>query len=299
MAPELGPGMFRRPPAGWLPGHAFAAEHRARNWPDGAAHTENIRQSVELEAVWEIRLDGREAYRFHDVGRSAPLWCSDSGILHAKRWYKVRLKPSHGLMSDVPIPVHVNPHNREDIWVDWDAGYDAHVRAWELKDRIDLEKARRASVPEHVVHRVMNPFAGRLKAGEEVLVDEAIAVDRAIAAAQAERDRPRVEAQMAAMGFAPVGSDEQAEYRRRREEMERVSREGRPATATVVSNEPTGRTLANIPVIALILDISDGGPVRRLVYEHVWGPRHAKRFKPGKQVDIHVDRADPNVITPV
>lgn len=294
---ELGPGFLRRPPKGWLPGHAFAVEHSATNWPDTATGP-SMNQSVRLDAIWEVHLDGYGPYRFEDVRRTAPLWCSTSGSLKAKRWYKVRLKNSYGLMADIPIPVHANPGNREDIWIDWDAAWELHVQAWELKDRVELEKARRAGKVEYLAERITNPFAGRLKPGEEALVDEVLEAERIQQAEEAERVRPQLEAQMAAMGFAPVSSDEQAEHKRRQEEMERVYRDGRPAKATVVGNERTGRVLNNIPVFEITLEIHDGGPPRRLVYEHVWGPRHAKRYKPGKQVDIRVDRQNPDLITP-
>ena len=94
------------------------------------------------------------------------------------------------------------------------------------------------------------------------------------------------------MGFGPVSGDERAEWNRRREEVERVYASGRPAKATVVSNENTGRTLNNVPVILVTLDVEG----RRMVYEHVWGPRHAKRYKPGKTVDVRVDPGDSGVI---
>jgi hypothetical protein len=294
---ELGPGFLRRPPSGWLPGHAFAVEHRTSHWPNNAQGLENISQSVRLDALWEVRLDGREAYRFEDDRRTAPLWCA-SGGLSGKRWYRLRVKNSYGLLGDVPIPVHVNPENGWDMWVDWDAAYQAHVEAWERHDRVELAKARRAGKVEGIAERITNPFAGKLRPGEEALVEQSIEEDRRREAELEERLRPQREAQLAKMGFGPVGEDEQSEYKRRREEMERVYRDGRPAKATVIANAPAGRTLANIPVVLITFEIHDGPAPRRLEYEHVWGPRHAKRLKVGKQVDVHVDPADPNLICP-
>ncbi len=49
-------------------------------------------------------------------------------------------------------------------------------------------------------------------------------------------------------------------------------------------------------MIVITLDVEDGGTVRRVVYEHISGPRHAKRYKPGKRIDVRVDAADPGAI---
>ena len=286
MKPELGPGFLRNPPRGWIPARARAVVRTVSHWP-GSEGTGSASQTCRLDAEWEIHVEGQEPYRFHDTERTAPLWCMRGG-LGGKRFYQVRFKSSHGLQGGVDIPSYVNPENREDIWVDWEAGYDAHVEAWERMDRIDLGKARRSGKVEGFFHKVVNPFAGELREGEALLVDEAIAADQA----EYESRRPEMEAQAAAMGFGPASGDERAEWNRRREESERVYASGRPAKATVVSNEDTGRKLNNVPVILLTLGVEG----RRVVYEHVWGPRHAKRYKPGKTVDVRVDPGDPEVI---
>lgn len=64
----------------------------------------------------------------------------------------------------------------------------------------------------------------------------------------------------------------------------------------MVSNEPTDRTLCNVPVILLTLDVDDGGSTRRMVYEHSWGPRAAKRYKPGMKIGVCIDKQDPTLI---
>lgn len=294
---QLGPGFLRRAPKDWLAGRAFPVEHQVSPWPSSGGYEGN-NWSVRLDAVWEVQVTGREPYRFSDERRTAPNWCQPD-TLSGKRFYHWRLKGTHGLMPSVGVPIHVNPEDPHDLWIDWDAAYKEHVPAWEQKDRVDLAVARRRGAVDGLVHRVLAPFAGNsLKPGEETLVDEAIAAGKAREAERAERDRPRVEAELRKMGMGPVAADEQAEFARRTEEMKRIYEIGRHADATVVSNEDSGRKLGNIPMFLITLDIDDGGGVRRrLVYEHVWGPRVAKRYKPGKRVKVRIDPQDPDLIT--
>ena len=296
---ELGPGFLRRPPAGWWPGRAYPLEHRVSEWHSGSesdgAGGDPLSTSVCLDARWEVHLDGYGPYEFSETGRTAPNWCYRAGF-SGKRWYSVRIKGSKGLQRHVGIPVHASPANREDLWIDWDAAYAEHVAAWDLMDRVEREKARRSGGVEQIADRITNPFAGRLRPGEEAAVDEAIAADAAREAAERERMRPQVEAQLTAMGFGPVPDGEAAEWQRRNDEMTRIHGSGRPAPAVVVSREETGRTLNNIPVFLLVLEVHDGPVARRVVLEHVWGPRHAKRYKPGKRIDVRIDPDDPDAI---
>jgi hypothetical protein len=292
---ELGPGFLRRAPDGWLPARAFPVQKRVYNWPS-SAHLESSSLSVGLDVVWDVRIEGRQAYSFREERRTVPTWCMGK-TFHGKRFYQVRVRGSKGLQTSVGVPARVNPENGHDMWIDWDAAYSEHVEAWNQMDRMEREKARRAGPIEGAVERVFNPFAGRLREGEEHLVEQSIAADKAREAEYMERTRPQREAQLAAMGFAPVGEDEQAEWNRRREEMDRIYHSGRPATATVVSREDAGRKLANIPVILITLDVHDGPAPGPIAYEHVWGPRHAKRYKPGKRIEIRVDPQDPSRIT--
>ena len=240
-------------------------------------------------------MDAREPYRFSDERRTVPNWCQRN-TRAGKRWYRLHLRESHGLMESVGLPVCVNPEDPHDLWIDWDAAYGEHVEAWKLKDRVDLAAARRGGSAEGLIHRVMSPLAGRLRPGEEQLVDEAIAASKAREAEWLERDRPRAEAQMEKMGFGPVAPGERAEHDRRSAEMKRIYESGRRAKATVVSNQDSGRKLMNVPVILITLDVEDAGAVRRVDLEHVWGPRHAKRYKPGKQVKVRIDQQDSEVI---
>jgi hypothetical protein len=294
VAPQLGPGFLRRAPRGWVVGRAFPVEHRVFDDPHVSKAVNGIELSMRLDALWEVRVDGREPYRFREE-RAAPNWC-DANTHAGKRWYRLRVRETHGLMAPVGVPVHVNPSDPHDLWIDWDAAYDEHVEAWKRKDRVDLAVARRGGTAEGLIHRVMTPLAGNLKPGEEHLVDEAIADAKAREAERFERDRPRREAQLQKMGLAPVAAGEQAEHDRRTAEAKRIYEVGRPARATVISNEDSGRKLMNVPVILITLEIEDAGTVRTVVFEYVWGPRPAKRYKPGKRIEVRIDPQDPGAV---
>ena len=102
---------------------------------------------------------------------------------------------------------------------------------------------------------------------------------------------------MVAQGFTPLqGGD--GRDRRSAEELKRIHRTGRKATATVVEQRETGRRLGPIAVIEIVFDVEDGGAVRRVAYEHLFGPRAAKHYKPGRRVDVWIDPADPEAICP-
>jgi hypothetical protein len=85
-----------------------------------------------------------------------------------------------------------------------------------------------------------------------------------------------------------------AELKRRMDELTRIQHTGTKTRATVVAREETGRTFANVPVILLTLRI-DG---RDVGFEHVFGPRHAKHYKVGREIDVWVDRKDADAICP-
>ena len=294
MAPQLGPGFLRRPPKGWLAARAFPREFKVFEDPHVTKAVAGIELSMRLDVLWEVRVEGREPYRFREE-RAAPNWC-ETHTRAGKRWYRFRLRVSYGLWESVGVPGRVDPDDPHKLWIDWDAAYDEHVEAWAQKDRVDLAVSRRGGAAEGLVERVMNPFAGTLRPGEEHLVDESIAKTNRREAEQMERDRPRAEAQMRKMGFAPVSADERAEHDRRTAEAKRIYEAGRPCEATVVSNQYSGRKLMNVPVIVISLDVEDAGSVRRIDFEYVWGPRPAKRYKPGKRIQVRVDPQDPGAI---
>ena len=81
---------------------------------------------------------------------------------------------------------------------------------------------------------------------------------------------------------------------RRIEELRRIHEVGRKTKATVVTCEDTGRTFANVPLFLITFDIEG----RRIVFEHVYGPRLIKRYKPGAKVDVWIDPENPDAIVP-
>ena len=79
---------------------------------------------------------------------------------------------------------------------------------------------------------------------------------------------------------------------RRMDELTRIHSSGVKTVATVVDREDTGRTFGNVPVILLTFDVEG----RRIVFEHTFGPRHAKHYKVGRQVEMWVDPDDPDAL---
>ena len=51
-------------------------------------------------------------------------------------------------------------------------------------------------------------------------------------------------------------------------------------------------------MIEILFDVSDGGMVRRVRHEHLFGPRAAKRYTPGRTVTVWIDPGDPDAICP-
>ena len=224
------------------------------------------------------------------------MWLHSNSLGSGNRWYKVRVRPQYGLMRDVGVPCVVNPRDPGELWIDWDAAYDEHLVAWEREARVRREVSRRRGGLDGALERIGNPFAGKLRPGEEAYVERAI--DR-----EAERTRELQERaaeynaqRLLKKGLKPavVTDGESAELRRRMDELVRIHNEGIKTTGTIVAREDTTRTFANIPVILLTFEI-DG---RHVVFEHVYGPRHAKRYKPGARFDVWVDRDDPDAICP-
>ena len=80
------------------------------------------------------------------------------------------------------------------------------------------------------------------------------------------------------------------------EEAERLHRERKAAQA---EQEREAREAAEaVPVIEITFDVDDGGTVRRVAYEHLFGPRAAEHYKPGRKVSAWIDPADPGAICP-
>jgi len=300
MGMQTGPGFLRRPPSGWLPAQASAVGHRVyepgSSGPDQGGSS--IDTSCKVEARWRIELPGREPYEFDDGRRRAPTWAMGGGLGGGRRWYRVRIvAPTYGFMDDVAFPCFVDPGDARKIWIDWDAAYDAHVEAWERHARVEREIARRENLWEYAIERVINPFAGRLKDGELELAERTHQERKAAAAEQERRVRAAAEETMAAQGFSTT-KEETDEIKRSAEVLKRIHATGRKTSATVVEQRETGRKLGAIPEIEIVFDVEDAGATRRVRYQHLFGPRAAKRYKPGRRVDVWIDPEDPDAICP-
>jgi hypothetical protein len=293
---QLGPKLLRTPPKGWLPARAFPVRHSAYEHSQGPEGGERvIETSSGLTVTWRVEIAGREPYEVSEQ-RSGPTWLQHGLLGGGKRWYRVRARPAYGLMADVGVPCVVDPRDPAKLWIDWDAAYEEHLPAWEREARVRRAVARQEGVLDHAIDRVLNPFAGRLRDGEQELVERRIP----------RRGRPAHEIRLtseieqAAIAFGPAPEGELAEQRRRIAELERIQRIGRRVPAHVVGREETDGRLANVPLILIAFELSDDGErgSRRVVFEHVYGPRQANRYKVGRRVDVWVDPDDPAAICP-
>ena len=99
---EMGPGLLRRAPRGWLPARATALECRVRshNYSSADGGAPEIETSFAVNARWRIEIAGREPYEVQEE-RDGPAWTAGGGLGGGNRWYKVRVRPQYGLMKDV------------------------------------------------------------------------------------------------------------------------------------------------------------------------------------------------------
>src|SRR5262245_46666268 len=174
---ELGPKLLRRAPRGWVPARAFPLRHSIwdapNHGPEGGGETV-FDTSYGMDVTWRVEVDGREPYEFEET-RSAPTWTLTGPMGAGNRWYKVRVRPTYGLMAELGVPCFVDPSDRAQIWIDWDKAYDEHVPAWEREARVRRGVSDRDNAYDKVVGRLVNPFAGKLREGEEELVEQRIA----------------------------------------------------------------------------------------------------------------------------
>ncbi len=73
--------------------------------------------------------------------------------------------------------------------------------------------------------------------------------------------------------------------------------EGRLVQATLISRETSDRRYRGVQLVIGVFEIDDGvGAPRTIVYEHIFGPALARRWRPGRTVDAWVDPRDPDRI---
>jgi hypothetical protein len=292
---EMGPKLLRRAPRGWLAARAFPLRHSVYSYPDADGGGETVLDmSWGLSVLWRVEPAGRPPYELEEE-RSGPTWLQSAPVGGGNRWYKVRVRPNYGLMRDVGVPGFVDPSDPSKLWIDWDAAYKEHVDAWEREARVRRAVSERTTGKlESTLDRLGNPFAGKLRPEEERLVEERIAREKARTAQQQEHYAALARQKMAAKGVTPAAPGESEELMRRIADLRRIHEVGRKAKATVVACEDTGRTFANVPVFLVTFDVED----RRIVFEHMYGPRLIKRYKPGAKVDVWIDPENPDAIVP-
>ncbi len=290
---EMGPKLLRRAPKGWLRARAFPIRHRVYDNTGGADHGESVFDtSWVLGVLWRVEVEGRPPYELEEE-RSGPLWLQSGALGHGNRWYKVRVGAHYGLMKDVGVPGFVDPGDPSKLWIDWDRAYDEHTKAWEREARIRRAVSERTDNKFDSTLNRLNPFAGKMRPEDEQLVEERVAQEQARAAAEREK-WDEIRRQQSDLGHTPADGNESAELMRRIAELERIHKVGRKTKATVVTCVDTGRTFANVPVFEIVFDIEG----RRVEFEHVYGPRLIKKYKPGVKVDVWIDPANPDAIVP-
>jgi hypothetical protein len=81
----------------------------------------------------------------------------------------------------------------------------------------------------------------------------------------------------------------------------RLIAEGRQATATLIYRETSERRYRGVQIVIGTFEIddpladSDGEP-QTVIYEHIFGPASARKWRPGRQVDVWIDPDDPDNI---
>jgi hypothetical protein len=291
---DLGP--FRRRPKGWIPARAMPLQHRVFADPyanDGEGGGAEIDTSTRLDVVWQVTIPGQAPYEFHEV-RKSPTWVEPNALLgDGNRWYKVKLKKSHGFQKELGVPCVVDPEDRHRLWVDWDAAYEEHQPVWERMSAVEREVAKRNDPLEHVVTRVLDPFSRKIRPEEEHLVEQALAEQRAELERQTAESLAKAE-EMAKASGTWASPEEHARFEAINADLTRIHETGTPHQATVVSITKTGQTVANIPVFEIVFDVHDTTPPRRLTHVQVMGDNRffLRRFKPGKQLQVHIDPND-------
>ena len=272
---EMGPGLLRRAPRGWLPARATALECRVRshNYSSADGGAPEIETSFAVKARWRIEVAGREPYEVQEE-RDGPAWAAGGGVGGGNRWYKVRVRPQYGLMNDVPVPCFVNPADPADLWIDWDGAYDAHEHAWEREARIRRGVGERSNLYDRTWERLSNPLAGKARAE-----DELAEVERRV---EAEKPPP------------PPPPGPPSYFEQQLAELKRIKDSGRRTRGTVTRHEATNREMFGSPVVILHFDVEG----REMLFEHCYGWRHLKHYKVGRTVDVWIDPENPDALCP-
>lgn len=290
-------GVRRRPPRGWIAGTVASARHTTTTHPDNDAESsgggDEWPWSYLLDVVWDVRLPGRPVYQVVEE-RKAPVWTEPNAMGGSgRRWYSLRLRRSYGLVVGVEMPCCVDPADATALWIDWDAGYEAHERAWQHRAALDKAVNARRGGLDGLLNRFADPFARRLDADQQTTVerqaDQQVVQERA--AQQAEWQRAVKAAEE--MRWAGVDSGERERFQALTGEHLRIDRVGRRVEGRLRSIAPTGAILVGLPVQRFEVDVVDPGP-RVVGVELPLHQRYAKRYRPGARIVLKVDPADPD-----
>ena len=89
---------------------------------------------------------------------------------------------------------------------------------------------------------------------------------------------------------------EKRAYRSHVDDASHLVAHGRPATAIVLTRETSDRRFNGAQIVIVTLEIDDPAAPesrRTIVYEHLFGPASARRWKPGHEIQIWIDPRDP------
>jgi hypothetical protein len=94
--------------------------------------------------------------------------------------------------------------------------------------------------------------------------------------------------------MSTVELSEEAAFDERFRDAARLIAEGRLARGTLLNRETSDRRYRGAQIVIGIFEIEDGDePPRTIVYEHIYGPALARRWRPGRTVDAWIDPLDP------
>jgi len=90
---------------------------------------------------------------------------------------------------------------------------------------------------------------------------------------------------------------EEAAFDARYRDAARLIADGRLARATLVSRETSDRRYRGVQLVIGVFELEDpidaDADPRTIVYEHIFGPALARRWRPGRTVDAWIDPLDP------
>lgn len=96
-----------------------------------------------------------------------------------------------------------------------------------------------------------------------------------------------------------VQDPEEAAFDARFRDAARLIAEGREVQATLLKRETSERRYRGVQLVIGVFELEDPaveGEPRVIVYEHIFGPALARRWRPGRPVDAWVDPLDPDNI---